>query len=120
MTVVGESAGAASLSYLLSSSVSRGLFSRAVILSGSATAQWALNTKPGQHARGLASQLGCPLREEESLVRCLKYDRTPQQIITAQEEYRSVSQSVSQSQLQTILSMFQEGSAGSGGRLARL
>ena len=93
MTVVGESAGAASVSYLLSSSVSRGLFSGAVMMSGSATAQWAVNTRPAQHARGLASQLGCPLGEEESLVRCLKYHRTTQQIITAHEEYRSVSQS---------------------------
>ena len=94
MTVVGESAGAASVSYLLSSSVSRGLFSGAVMMSGSATAQWAVNTRPAQHARGLASQLGCPLGEEESLVRCLKYHRTAHQIITAHEEYRSVSQSV--------------------------
>ena len=88
VTVVGESAGAASLSYLMSSSVSRGLFSRAVIMSGSATAQWAVNARPAQHARGLARELGCPLSEVESMVRCVKYQRTVEQIITAQEQYR--------------------------------
>ena len=88
MTVVGESAGAASLSYLMSSSVSRGLFSRAVIMSGSATAQWALNSRPVQHARGLARELGCPHIEEESMVRCVKYHRTVDQIIKAHELYR--------------------------------
>ena len=88
MTVVGESAGAASLSYLLSSSASRGLFSRAVVMSGSATAQWAVNTRPAQHARGLARQLGCPLSEQDSMVRCVKYHRTVEQIIKAQELYR--------------------------------
>ena len=98
---MGESAGAASVSYLLSSPVSRGLFSRAVMMSGSATAQWAVNTRPAQHARGLASQLGCPLGEEERMVRCVKYHRTEQQIVRAHEEYRSVSQSVSLSSSQS-------------------
>ena len=88
MTVMDESAGAASLSYLQSSSVSRGLFSRAVIMSGSATAQWALNSRPVQHARGLARELGCPHIEEESMVRCVKYHRTVDQIIKAHELYR--------------------------------
>ena len=88
MTVMGESAGAASLSYLMSSSVSRGLFSRAVIMSGSATAQWAVNARPAQHARGLARELGCPHIEEESMVRCVKYHRTVDQIIKAHELYR--------------------------------
>ena len=39
VTLVGESAGAASVSYLMSSLVGRGLFSRAVVMSGSSTAQ---------------------------------------------------------------------------------
>ena len=119
VTVVGESAGAASVSYLLASSVSRGLFSRAVIMSGSATAQWAVNRRPGEHARGLASQLGCPVSEEERMVRCVKYHRTVDQIVRAHEEYRSVtSVTVSPSQFPTLTSMFQEGTAGSWGRFA--
>ena len=93
VTVVGESAGAASLSYLLASSVSRGLLSRAVIMSGAATAQWAVNTRPAQHARGLARQLGCPLSQQESMVRCVKYHRTVDQIIKASELYRKGLQS---------------------------
>ena len=39
VTLVGESAGAASVSSLMSSFVGRGLFSRAVVMSGSNTAQ---------------------------------------------------------------------------------
>ena len=39
VTLVGESAGGASVSYLVTSPATRGLFHRAVAMSGSATAQ---------------------------------------------------------------------------------
>ena len=39
VTVAGESAGGASVSYLVTSPATRGLFSRAIAMSGSATAQ---------------------------------------------------------------------------------
>ena len=39
VTVAGESAGGASVSYLVTSPATRGLFHRAIAMSGSATAQ---------------------------------------------------------------------------------
>ena len=88
VTVMGESAGAASVSYLLSSRAGRGLFSRAIIMSGSSTAQWAVNTRPAHHTWGLANLLGCQNTDQEIMVNCMKYDRTVEQIILAQEGYR--------------------------------
>ena len=42
----------------------------------------------GQLGTGLARELGCPHTEEESMVRCVKYHRTVDQIIKAHELYR--------------------------------
>ena len=88
VTLIGESAGAAAVSYLMSSPVGRGLFSKAVVMSGANTAQWAVNTRPSHYASGLARALGCSHRVEEDMVRCIKYGRTLDQIIFAGEKYR--------------------------------
>ena len=88
VTLVGESAGGASVAYLVSSTKARGLFSRAISMSGSSTAQWSSNTRGLERARDLAARLSCPQGEAEEMVRCLKYERSLDQIILAQNELR--------------------------------
>ena len=88
VTLVGESAGGASVAYLTSSTAARSLFSRAIVMSGSSTAQWSSNSRGLESAGGLAARLGCPRGETEAMVRCLKYERSMDQIILAQNEIR--------------------------------
>ena len=85
---MGESAGGASVAYLISSIKARGLFSRAISMSGSSTAQWSSNTRGLERARDLAKRLSCPQEETEKMIRCLKYERSLDQIILAQNELR--------------------------------
>ncbi|XP_047030744.1 cholinesterase 2-like [Helicoverpa zea] len=58
VTIFGESAGAASVSFHLLSPMSKGLFHRAVMQSGSALAHWALQFEPLTIASRLAEQMG--------------------------------------------------------------
>lgn len=58
VTIFGESAGGASVSYHLVSPMSRGLFHKAIIQSGSSTASWARQIKPQRIATDLAKALG--------------------------------------------------------------
>ena len=54
VTLFGESAGSAIVSYLTLGSSSRGLFHQAIMQSGSAFAPWAIDAEPGKHAREFA------------------------------------------------------------------
>ncbi|XP_063236150.1 esterase E4-like [Bacillus rossius redtenbacheri] len=58
VTVFGQSAGGASVHYLLMSPLSKGLFQRAIDESGSAFNPWAYMTSPTQRALSLAKYLG--------------------------------------------------------------
>ncbi|CAG4948030.1 unnamed protein product [Colias eurytheme] len=58
VTLFGESAGSASVSYHIFSPMSRGLFHKAIMQSGSAIGPWALQFEPIQTARKLAKQMG--------------------------------------------------------------
>lgn len=58
VTIFGESAGAASVSYHLLSPMSKGLFNRAIMQSGSALGHWALQLEPLMTASLLAQQMG--------------------------------------------------------------
>ena len=88
VTLVGESAGGASVAYLTSSPLGRGLFTKAIAMSGSSTAQWSSNSRGPERARNLARRLNCPLEETEAMVRCIKYERSMEEIILAQNELR--------------------------------
>lgn len=58
ITIFGESAGSASVMYHLLSPLSKGLFNRAIMQSGSAIAPWTFQFEPLKAASLLAQQLG--------------------------------------------------------------
>lgn len=59
ITIFGESAGGASISYHLISPMSQGLYKRAIIQSGSSNCRWANAFESRQRALALAQKLGC-------------------------------------------------------------
>ncbi|XP_061720466.1 cholinesterase 1-like [Cydia pomonella] len=58
ITIFGESAGASSVSYHLLSPMSKGLFHKAIMQSGSSLAPWAYQPSPVQIAASLAKVMG--------------------------------------------------------------
>ncbi|CAH0589987.1 unnamed protein product [Chrysodeixis includens] len=58
VTIFGESAGSASVSYHVLSPMSQGLYNRAIMQSGSALAPWALQFEPIKTASLLAAEMG--------------------------------------------------------------
>ncbi|KAM8872771.1 bile salt-activated lipase-like [Synchiropus picturatus] len=70
ITLFGESAGGASVSFQTLSPHNKGLIRRAVSQSGVAFCPWALNSDPWKTAREVAEKVGCPA--DDSMVDCLK------------------------------------------------
>ncbi|CAH2106885.1 unnamed protein product [Euphydryas editha] len=67
ITVFGESAGATSLSLLLVSEASTGLFNRAIVQSGSAISNWAINRNPEYVASHLVKNLGYNTKDPKEM-----------------------------------------------------
>lgn len=67
VTIFGESAGAASVVYHLISPMSKGLFKKAIIQSGSAIAPWSLQHEPLETASLLAKQMGYNTKDPNEL-----------------------------------------------------
>ncbi|XP_051839083.1 cholinesterase [Antechinus flavipes] len=82
VTLFGESAGAASVSFHLLSPKSHPLFTRAILQSGSANAPWAIT--PPLEARNqtldLAKSLSCFRGNETEIIKCLR-NKNPQEIL---------------------------------------
>lgn len=74
VTIVGQSAGAASVILHIVSPVSAGLFDGAVAMSGSPLCPWAMEDRPLEMAARLAADLDCPTEatETEEMVACLR------------------------------------------------
>ncbi|XP_078679319.1 cholinesterase 1 [Branchiostoma floridae x Branchiostoma belcheri] len=76
VTIFGESAGAASVSFHMMSPMSRDLFQRGILQSASAVATWAVTPteQARRRSRALAIDIGCSAEEEDMdvLVACLR------------------------------------------------
>ncbi|KOB73434.1 Antennal esterase CXE10, partial [Operophtera brumata] len=72
ITIFGESAGAASVSYHLVSPMSKGLFKRAIAMSGCLTNTWAQSFEARERALKLAKQLGFNSEDDKELYQFLK------------------------------------------------
>lgn len=72
ITLTGQSAGSASVHYHILSEKSKGLFERAVLISGTAINPWALTENPLGKAQLLGDLLGCPSDNNPKLVECLR------------------------------------------------
>nr|XP_032516840.1 juvenile hormone esterase-like [Danaus plexippus plexippus] len=67
ITIFGESAGGASVSFHLVSPMSKGLFKRAIIQSGSLTSWWSNTWMARDRAKELAKQLGCTSNDDKEI-----------------------------------------------------
>ncbi|BFZ22960.1 hypothetical protein BsWGS_25999 [Bradybaena similaris] len=69
ITIFGESAGSACVSFLAISPLTKGLFTKAIMQSGTVLSGWALNRRPLLLLNSVAEKLGCtsPLRQADSI-----------------------------------------------------
>ncbi|CAH1963415.1 unnamed protein product [Acanthoscelides obtectus] len=74
VTIFGESAGGASAQFHMLSPLSRGLFKRAIMQSGTAFCTWALSGKDEvlTNSKKLAKLFNCPTDCSKKMVECLK------------------------------------------------
>lgn len=72
ITIFGESAGGASVSYHLISPMSKGLFNRAIMQSGAGPCCWSQTFEPREKALTLAKQLGCDSEDDKELYEFFK------------------------------------------------
>jgi len=72
ITITGLSAGASSVHYHMISPMSKGLFNRAIIQSGSAYCNWAYTENVIQKTKYVAKMLGCPTDNSMDIVECLR------------------------------------------------
>lgn len=71
VTLLGYDTGAICANFLMISPVAKGLFHRAILMSGSALSDWALNYNPQQITMQVAKRLNCPM-EDAQLGACLR------------------------------------------------
>ena len=88
VTIMGESAGSASVTYQMLSDESQLYFEQAIAESGSALSSWAFDPEPEKHAKEISGEyLGCPTDSNAELVNCLKNVKTAEEIVTAHKTY---------------------------------
>ncbi|XP_061672173.1 bile salt-activated lipase-like [Syngnathoides biaculeatus] len=72
VTIFGQSAGAAGVSFQMLSPHNKGLFRRAISQCGVALSPWALQRKPMALAKKIARKVGCYRSDEDLMVACLR------------------------------------------------
>merc|ERR1712212_178959 len=87
VTIQGESAGSASVTYHLLSPLSQPYFHQAIAESGSALSGWAFDSKPELHGKAVASLIDCPTDNMNELVSCLKDEKTHQEIVLGHSQF---------------------------------
>ncbi|KAM9810476.1 bile salt-activated lipase-like [Neosynchiropus ocellatus] len=72
ITIFGQSAGAASVSYQMLSPYNKGMFRRAITQCGVALSPWALQKDPMSVTKKIARKVGCWRSDEDLMLECLK------------------------------------------------
>ncbi|CAB0002547.1 unnamed protein product [Nesidiocoris tenuis] len=72
IAIAGNSAGGASAHYHVLSPKSRGLFNRAIIMSGAVLNPWPQTENALEKAKKISMLLGCPTEESSAMVECLR------------------------------------------------
>ncbi|GFQ85285.1 neuroligin-4, X-linked [Trichonephila clavata] len=72
VTLFGHGYGAACVNFLVLSPMSKGLFQRAIMMSGSALSPWAVARDANYYAQQIARTLGCPTDQPATLLECLR------------------------------------------------
>ncbi|XP_049803025.1 carboxylesterase 4A-like [Schistocerca nitens] len=89
VTLMGHSAGAASVVYHMVSPRTTGLFHRAIVMSGSVAAPWARSRHPANSSRGVARSLGCLAPDSELMLRCLRNKSVAEVLRAFEDQYQS-------------------------------
>ncbi|KAK6171283.1 hypothetical protein SNE40_019506 [Patella caerulea] len=89
ITIFGESSGSASVMYQILFAGNKGLFQRAIAISGSATANWASVPKDSglEYAKNLAIKFNCSVtkgKASEEILKCLRSIDDATEIATAE------------------------------------
>ncbi|XP_013187844.2 acetylcholinesterase [Amyelois transitella] len=82
ITLFGESAGAASVYFHSVSPMSKGLFNKAIMQSGTAIAHWALQHDPLKSASQLAQQMGHNTEDPNELYNIFRYKSADELFLT--------------------------------------
>ncbi|XP_055953429.1 esterase E4-like isoform X1 [Argiope bruennichi] len=85
ITLFGQGSGAASVFMHILSPQSQGLFSRAIMQSGSALCDWALEGEPLGYAREIAQRVKCPTDSPTAILDCLRL-KPVMDILNAQKD----------------------------------
>ncbi len=72
VTIFGQSAGGSTVSHLTLAPPAKGLFQRAISMSGSALSIWATTSGASGSAFNLALAYGCPIWNSQAMVDCLR------------------------------------------------
>merc|ERR1711868_2935 len=88
ITIMGESAGSASVTYHMLSPVSMQYFSQAIAESGSALSSWAYDATPQKHATEIAgTYLNCSTDNIKNMINCLKNEKSAKDIVLGHKDY---------------------------------
>nr|AFU86352.1 carboxylesterase [Laodelphax striatellus] len=95
VTLMGHSAGAASVLFHMISPRTTGLFHRAILMSGSITSPWAHSQNPSNASRAIARSLGChTTNNSKVIVACLRNKSTSEILRAYEAQYMNGNWSV--------------------------
>ncbi|XP_074595180.1 esterase E4-like isoform X2 [Brevipalpus obovatus] len=90
VTLFGQRAGAASIFFHILSPLSKGLFHRVIMQSGSGLCDWSLQRNPTDSLNQLAKQLRCPSSSTSELIECAR-SAPWKDILKAQKNDKAIS-----------------------------
>lgn len=86
LTLVGLSAGGASVHYQYLSPMSAGLFQAGISVSGTSFSCWTQTENALEKAQKVAALMGCPTANKREMIRCLRF-RPSRALIASTEEF---------------------------------